>query len=85
MEGKSVTGRSLSRLHGIEAAHSLRSDSGTFYENLKRFPGVLWDRHGYVRFQTEEDYKRSPYLQIGVKLNVPNGGISSIPDYVRVM
>ena len=79
-----ITGKSLSEGHGIEASQSLYSDTGTFYENLKRFPGVLWDKHGYLKFQSEGDYLRSPYLQVGVKLNVPNGGISSVPGYVRV-
>ncbi|MCY4367609.1 MAG: hypothetical protein OXE17_15495 [Chloroflexi bacterium] len=81
MASTRTSGRELSRTFGISGKQSLYSDTGTFYENLTRFPGILWDRHGYVRFLAEDDYLRSPYLQIGKKLNVPNGGISSIPGY----
>ena len=79
-----ATGKELSRIFHIEGEQSLYSDTGTFYGNLTKFPGVLWDRHGYVKILTESDYRRSPYLRIGKRLNVPNGGISSIPGYTRV-
>ncbi|MDE2778958.1 MAG: hypothetical protein OXI91_04680 [Chloroflexota bacterium] len=79
-----ATGKELSKIFQIEGEQSLYSDTGTFYGNLTKFPGVLWDRHGYVRFLSESDYRTSPYLQIGKRLNVPNGGIASIPGYTRV-
>jgi 5-methylcytosine-specific restriction protein A len=50
---------------------------------LTRFPGALFDAHGYVFFSTEVEYLRCPQLQFGKRVNVP-GGISSIQSYVRV-
>jgi hypothetical protein len=50
---------------------------------LRRFPGAFFDQHGYVRFETEEDYRNCPYVQIRKQISVPNR-ISSIPGYVKV-
>ena len=80
---KRPRGKVLSEEWGVVANHSLYSEYGNFYENLRDFPGALWDQHGYVLFRTERDYVESPYLQKGKKLNVPRG-ISSIPGYNRV-
>ena len=76
-------GRRLSREYGVEAAQSLYSGTGDWYGIPSNFPLALWDPYGYVVFRTEEEYLRSPYLQRGRRLNVPNG-ISSIPSYNRV-
>lgn len=76
-------GRKLSAAYGIDAKQSLYSANGTWYGKPSRFPLALWDPHGYVRFATEEDYLRSPYLQRGRELNIPNG-ISGIPGYHQV-
>ena len=57
---------------------------------LERFPGALCDLHGYVRFDTEDEYVKCPQLlhpNSGVenpRLNVKRPGISSIPGYVKV-
>jgi hypothetical protein len=48
---------------------------------LERFPGALFDQNGYVLFQNEEEYRKSPQLRIGKKTNVP-AGISKLPGYV---
>jgi hypothetical protein len=82
--GERVTGRTLNEKWGVDAAHALYHRDGTFYENLTRFPGALFDISGYVLFATEADYLTSRFLRIGEKLNVP-GGISGLPDYVRVV
>ncbi len=79
-----VNGNRLSREYGLQIKQSRYSETGTFYENLSRFPGALWDKYGYKIFHTQEDYLTSPYLQVGKKLNVPNGGISSIPGYKHI-
>jgi hypothetical protein len=81
--GVRLSGRDLNRLWGVGAQHALYHQDGKWYENLERFPGALFDPNGYVVFNTENDYRTSPYLHIGVKTNVPLG-IASIPGYVRV-
>lgn len=81
--GERVTGEVLAKRWGVEVRHALYHRDGTFFENLERFPGALFDPSGYVLFKTEQEYRNSPYLRIGEKLNVP-GSIASIPGYVKV-
>lgn len=77
------SGRRLNEVWGVHAQHALFHKDGTFYENLERFPGALFDADGYVLFKTEHEYKTSPYLNHGEKLNV-RGSISGMPGYVRM-
>jgi hypothetical protein len=79
-----VTGRLLNKKWGVQAEHALYHREGTFYENLSRFPGALFDSSGYVVFESEAEYRASTHLRVGEKLNVP-GGISSIPGYVEAV
>jgi len=80
-----ITGRMLSRKWGINVQHPLYRDDGRWYHILKRFPGALFDAHGYIVFQTEREFKNCSYLSIGVDVNVSHPqGISAIPGYVRV-
>ena len=83
---KSIRAKDLAQEWKVEAGHVLYHQDGLFYENLKRFPGALFDRNGYVLFQNENDYRSSPYLNIGQKLNIRDkeAGISSIPGYRRM-
>jgi len=77
-----VTEKILMRRWGVHVQHGLYRRDGNFFENLKRCPGALFDHHGYVIFNTEDEYRRSPYLRISPKFNVRNG-IVSIPGYIR--
>ena len=78
-----LSAKKLCKLWNVDVQHALYHREGTFYENIRRFPGALFDYHGYVVFDTEQDYQMSTYLLKGQKLNVP-GGISSIPGYIKV-
>jgi 5-methylcytosine-specific restriction enzyme A len=69
----------LNKELGVGAKHALYSEDGNWYEHLERFPGVLFDLHGYLVFKSEVAYKNCPKLRHGKKLNV-NGGISCIRD-----
>jgi len=83
--GKSVrsnTGKALNREWGVGAQCARYHGDGTFFEHLTAFPGALFDRGGYVVFQTEADYLSAPGLQHGQKLNV-HDGICKVPGYVR--
>lgn len=77
-----LDGKQLNDEWKIGARHALFSRDGSWYENLERFPGALFDPHGYVLFRSEQDYRKSPYVRIGKKTNV-SGGISSVPGYIR--
>lgn len=77
------TGRELNDEWKVGARHALFHKDGTYYNHLHRFPGALFDLNGYVRFNSEDEYLKSRFLQHGQQLHVP-GGISSVPGYVRV-
>jgi hypothetical protein len=78
-----IRGKFLCELWNVDVKHALYHHDGTFFENLRGFPGALFDYNGYVIFKTEQEYKNSSYLNIGQKLNVIYG-ISSIPGYKKM-
>lgn len=80
---QNLTGKHLNELWGVGAMHALYREDGMWYHQLLEFPGALFDANGYVLFETEKAYLESPYLQIQQDVHVP-GGISAMPDYVRV-
>lgn len=75
-------GRMLNDTLRIGAQHALYREDGRFYEHFRRFPGVLFDRNGYVLFELKVSYERCPALRHGANLNVPEG-IAGIRVYVR--
>jgi hypothetical protein len=77
-----LSGKKLKDKWNIPARQVLYHQDGTFYENLRQFPGALCDPHGYVLFSSEDAYNSCSYLHIGLKLNVPEG-IYKIPGYRR--
>ncbi|MDP1696413.1 MAG: hypothetical protein Q8L45_01280 [Xanthomonadaceae bacterium] len=79
---KQLSGRQLNELWNVGAKHALYHREGTWYNNLERFPGALFDPHGYVFFATKEAYRNSRHVRIAKETNVTKG-ISSIPGYVR--
>lgn len=83
IQNRKYSGRYLNKQWDVNAKHALYHKGGTWYNNLEKFPGALFDPYGYVVFKTEKEYQNSPYLNIGKETNVPNG-ISNIPEYVRM-
>lgn len=81
--GKRLSGKLLAREWKVPVRHPLYHKDGTWYENLREFPGALFDPNGYVVFRTEEEYHRCPQLTIGEKTNV-SPHISAIRGYVRM-
>ena len=73
----------LNEAWGVGAAQVRYSDDGHWYATLGRFPAALFDAHGYILFETEEEYRSSPHLHIGKQISVPKPGISAIPGYIR--
>lgn len=80
-----TNGAYLNDLWQVGAAHALYIHDGHWYHPLRRFPGALFDRNGYIVFATEDDYRTSPYLSIGKQISIRRPGISAIPSYVRVL
>ena len=77
-------GEKLNEKWGVGATHALYSERGTWFHVLERFPGALFDAHGYVVFRTKHDYETCPQLRRGKELNVRDG-ISALPGYVKVL
>ena len=75
-----MNGSYLNKLLKIEAEHALYREDGKWYHNLKKFPGVLFDSHGYVLFKSENVYLNHSSLQHKKDLHVM-GGISSLNEY----
>jgi hypothetical protein len=80
--GQRITGEGLNRRYRLGALHALYHKDGTFFERLVRFPGVLCDPKGYVRFESAAQFERDPRVAIGEKVNVRQG-LSSHPRYQR--
>lgn len=78
-----VTGRLLNERWGVKAEHALYREDGEWYHQLVRFPGALFDRNGYVLFETHQAFTADPHLRIASDVHVP-GGIAAMPNYVRV-
>ncbi len=78
-------GAYLNDLWGVKAAHALYIHDGHWYHQLRRFPGALFDRNGYILFATEKEYRANPHLSIGKQISIRKPGISAIPGYVRVV
>jgi hypothetical protein len=69
---------------GVGAKHALYHREGRWYNNLRSFPGALFDPHGFIVFETEEQYRTSKDVVITQETNIAIG-ISSLPRYVRAM
>jgi len=72
-------GKRLNREWCVNAKHPLYRKTGNQYDNLKHFPGALFDDDGFVVFATKEEYEGCPYLHINKKVYVP-GGIKQMPN-----
>ena len=78
-------GQRLNKEWGVNAKHALDREDGRWFHHLKKFPGALFDAHGYILFPTEQAYRNCGYLSLGQDVNISDPrGISSIPSYVRV-
>ncbi len=84
-KASNVNGRRLNKKWNVGARHALYHKEGKWYNNLRKFPGALFDPKGYVLFQDEDSYLTCKYLSVKQETNVKDGkGISSIPGYVRI-
>jgi len=77
-----MIGSDLNKLLKLEAKHALYREDGKWYHNLKEFPGVLFDRNGYLMYQNEEMYINDPDLQRKKDLHIKNG-IANLRGYIH--
>ena len=80
-----LTGKRLNRELALGAEHARYHKDGYWYDQLHRFPGVLFDSKGYISFANQAAYRHCAQLRSDGRpgtLSVP-GGISRIPGYVQ--
>lgn len=77
-----VTGAQLNRKYRLGARHALYHKDGSFYERLTRFPGVLCDPRGYVRYESAQQFEQDSQLSVGDKVNI-HRSLASHPRYKR--
>src|SRR5437899_12286442 len=63
-------GAYLNDLWSVKAAHALYIHDGHWYHQLRRFPGALFDRNGYILFATEKEYRANPHLSISKQISI---------------
>ena len=79
-------GRELNKKWNVGAQHALYRKNGTWYHLIERFPGALFDEHGYIVFESKESVENRPGVLVSKRanwLNVPEG-IAQLHGYVRV-
>ncbi len=80
---KTITGSYLNDFWDIGAEHALYHKDGNWYHQLKKFPGVLFDSHGYILFETADEFFNCASLHIRKDVRAPQG-ISSIKEYIKL-
>ena len=63
------TGKKLNEQWGVGARHALYRKDGSWWHTLKDFPGALLDEHGYVKFDTKEEYENYSGLSVRYEKN----------------
>jgi len=81
---KENTAQRLKKEWNVDVKHQLYSETGTAYERLRDFPGALFDKNGYIVFETAQEYVSCPTISFRKKVSIHNGGISNIPGYRNV-
>jgi len=71
----------INKVLGLCAEHALYYKEGNWYHLLERFPAVLIDPKGYIRFETEAAYRSHPGVQIDPKHIHVSGGIQKLTGY----
>jgi 5-methylcytosine-specific restriction protein A len=76
-----MDGRTLNRILNLGAEHALYREDGGWYHHLEIFPGVLFDKNGYVFFATQAEYLSHPRLSHAQDLHITHG-LNSLKEYV---
>ena len=73
----------INQVLGLGAAHCYFRTDGSWYHQLKQFPGILMDPLGYVQFETEQLYRSNPRIRIDEEKDEVHvlPGIFSLPGY----
>jgi len=75
-----MNGNYLDKLLSLNAKHALYREDGKWYHHIREFPGVLFDKSGYILFNNEEEYYRNQDFK-GIKELYIKNGIKSLEGY----
>jgi len=83
---KRITGERLNVLYRLGGAQARYRQDGKWYHPLRRFPGILFDGAGYVRFESPSEYEACDQVKKGPDPNQIHveKGIARIPTYVQL-
>jgi len=77
-----ITAKKINKALDLKAAHCMYDKNGKWFHHLRAFPGILFDRNGYLTFQNETDYLNHNKLKHTQDLHV-DGGIDTAKEYVQ--
>jgi hypothetical protein len=78
-----ITAKQMCAKYGLDAEHCLYRADGKWYHVLKQFPGILFDKNGFIRFSSHKEYSGCAAMRVYTETDqvvVPQG-ISKIPGY----
>lgn len=76
-----MTAKEINNVVKLEVNHCLYGSHGDWYHNLRKFPAALFDKDGFVVYQSKRQYENDIHLKHSKKSLHVEEGISSIPGY----
>ena len=80
---RSASGKQLAIREGLNVQSAFYHHEGTWFHRLFEFPAALFDRYGYVVFQSQDDYLNHPQVGGDQHTNIPSE-ISTFPSYKKM-
>lgn len=80
-----ITAKKIVKLLNINVNAQQYNYDSEWFHPLKRFPGALIDKDGYVIFKEKLDYEDSPYLTLKKDVHLVKDikNLSGIPGYIK--
>lgn len=73
-------GQAINEVLNLGGEHNLFRRTGDFYQILTKFPGILFDSNGYIKFETKAEYEDNSQLRLTTRTHITDG-IKSLPNY----
>ncbi len=80
---RSASGRKMAIRENLKVTKAYYHWEGTWFQRVHEFPVALFDRNGYVIFNTEREYLSHPDVGGSEKTNIPKG-IASFRSYTNM-
>ncbi|MBN4064932.1 hypothetical protein JYU04_04270 [Dehalococcoides mccartyi] len=80
---RSASGRKLAVRENLKVTKAYYHWEGTWFQRVREFPVALFDKEGYVIFNSEREYLNHPDVEGSEKTNIPKG-IASFSEYKKM-